>query len=163
MRRSLLSLLIPLALVHVACTKEPPAPTRWDTDAAPGTIATAAVSPEAKPGSVFNAFFPPDGTEGTKRIFTQEKAGFAEAKVQKDGRDIAVLSISDTLSDEQARKKFSAATDKIGAFPLITVGKNQSALLVKDRYQVKVSSQTLDDAARKAWLSQFNVNGIAGL
>ena len=47
--------------------------------------------------------------------------------------------------------------------PLVTVGKNQSALLVKDRYQVKVSSQVLDAEARKAWIGRFNLAGLAAL
>lgn len=158
--------LFAFAVLLSACKKDPPPPSRWDpptTQATASGPAPVAVSPEAKPGSAFNPFFPADGAEGTSRVFTQEKAGFAEAKVMKNGKEFAVLAISDTISDPEAKKKFVAAPDKLDSYPLVTVGKNQSAVLVKDRYQVKVSSPGLDPAARKEWLARFNMNGIAGL
>jgi hypothetical protein len=43
------------------------------------------------------------------------------------------------------------------------VGKNQSAVLVNNKLQAKVSSQTLDPDARKAILSRFDINGLAKL
>ena len=114
-------------------------------------------------GSAFNKMFPADGTDGYKRVFTQEKDGFAEAKLQKDGKDVATISLADSVNDATAKDKFAKSTEKLGAYPLVTVGKNQSAVLVKDRYQVKVSSQTLDAAARKTLLEKFDLAGIARL
>jgi hypothetical protein len=97
-----------------------------------------------------------------KRVFTQEKAGFAEAKLQKDGKDVATLSISDTDGTPDAKKKFDEAKEKLaGKYPLVTVGKNQSSVLVAGRWQVKVSSQELDAAARSALLSKFDLEGLA--
>jgi hypothetical protein len=120
---------------------------------------------EVKPteGSAFNKLFPADGTDGYKRVFTQEKSGFAEAKLQKDGKDIATVSLADSANDDTAKEKFAKSTEKLGDHPLVTVGKNQSAVLVKDRYQVKVSSPTLDAAARKTLLEKFDLAGIARL
>ena len=146
---------------------------RWDNPSksatapvasAPAKPATSA-SAEPKPleGSAFNKFFPADGTDGTKRVFTQEKSGYAEAKFQKDGKDLVTLSISDTAGNADARSKFSTATDKLNGYPLMTVGKNQSTILVKDKFQVKASSMTLDAEARKTWISKFNLSGLAGL
>jgi hypothetical protein len=155
-----LPLVIAFVLSLPAC-KDPPS--RWDQAASARPAAAPSGAPEVKPGSAFNTFFPADGVDGTSRVFSQEKAGFAEAKLKKDGKDLAVLSISDTASDPEAKSKFGSATEKLDGAPLVTVGKNQSAVLVKDRYQVKVSSQTLDAEARKAWLGRFNLNGIAGL
>lgn len=135
---------------------------RWDT-AATSTVARAPDAPPVKEGGSFNKFFPADGVDGMKRVYTQEKNGFAEAKLQKDGKDVAVLSINDASGDTEALKKFESATDKVQGYPLVTVGKNQSALLVKGRYQVKVSSQQLDEGARKPWFEKFNLSGLQGL
>ena len=114
-------------------------------------------------GSAFNRLFPADGIDGYKRVFTQEKDGFAEAKLQKDGKDVATISLADSVNDAAAKEKFAKATEKLAGHPLVTVGKNQSAVLVKDRYQVKVSSMTLDAAARKTLLEKFDLAGIARL
>lgn len=159
-RASRLVLLSVGLLLATACSKEP---TRWDQAASSKAPAAAPGAPELKAGSAFNAFFPADGADGYKRVFTQEKVGYAECKLQKDGKDAATLSINDLAADEEGKKKFAGATDKVDASPLVTVGKNQSAVLVKDRYQAKVSSQTLDADARKALFAKFNLAGLAGL
>lgn len=147
------------ALGAVGCKEEP---TRWDT-AASATVERAPEAPPVKEAGSFNPFFPADGIDGMSRVYSQEKTGFAEAKLQKDGKDVATLSISDASGDASALKKFETATDKLQGYPLVTVGKNQSSLLVKGRYQVKVSSQQLDADARKIWLEKFNLSGLAAL
>jgi len=160
MRLRTILLALCLGLPAAGC-KDPPS--RWD-QAATATLPVApSGAPQSKPGSAFNAFFPPDSVDDVSRVFSQEKPGFAEAKLKKDGKEIAVLSISDAVNDADVKAKFAAATDKVNGMPLVTVGKNQSALLVKDRYQVKVSSQSLDEAARKAWIGRFNLSGLASL
>jgi hypothetical protein len=147
--------------LSVACKKEPD---RWD-QAATAPVPTKPTEPAAKekPGANFNKAFPADGTDGYTRVFTQEKEGFAEAKLQKDGKDVATLAISDASADADAKGKFAKSTESVEGHPLVTVGKNQSALLVKDRYQVKVSSQTLDAEARKALLTKFDLKALAAL
>ena len=160
MRRMMLVVPLVLGLAALGCKREP---TRWDqaaTEKLPGAAASAA---EVKSGGSFNALFPADGTDGASRVFSQEKPGFAEAKLRKDGREFAVLSISDAVNDPDVRGKFAAATERLQGYPLVHVGKAQTALLVKDRYQVKVTSQTLEPEARKAWLERFNLAGVAGL
>ena len=52
-----------------------------------------------------------------------------------------MLSIADAERLANAKAKFEGSTEKLEGFPLMTVGKNQSTVLVKDRFQVKVSSQ----------------------
>ncbi|WP_394836782.1 hypothetical protein LVJ94_07725 [Pendulispora rubella] len=158
------------AFFGTGCKKE----TRWDQAAATTTSEAraqareeAGLPPVAEvkqtKGAAFNKLFPDDGTDGYKRVFTQEKEGFAEAKLQKDGKDVATLSLADSVNDDDAKAKFAKSTDKVDSYPLVTVGKNQSALLVNERYQVKISSQTLDASARKALFSKFDLNGIAKL
>jgi hypothetical protein len=144
------------------CSKATPQSTRWD-EAGAATPAHAASSADVKEGGAFNKFFPAEGVEGTKRRFEQEKKGFSEAKLEKDGKEIAMLSVSDTTSDPEAKSKFAAATDKVAGWPLVTVGAHQSAILVKEHYQVKVSSMSLDGDARKAWLARFDLAGLASL
>jgi hypothetical protein len=161
-------------------------PSRWDTPAAkpttetgdvekadpkPGPTAKATTTATADPpkaltppveGGAFNKFFPPE-SGGAKRTFTQEKNGYAEAKLQQDGKDVAVLSISDTNMNLMAKDRFKTVTEKVRGYPVATVGKNQTSALVGDRFQVKVSSQTLDDAARREWLGRFDLSGLEKL
>lgn len=158
--RSSWLVVLSLGFVFATCKKEP---TRWDEAASAKAPTVAPQAPALKAGSAFNALFPADGTDGYKRVFTQEKPGFAECKLQKDGQDVATLSINDLAADPMGPKKFAGATESVNGSPLVTVGKNQSALLVNNRFQVKVSSQTLDAAARKPIFSKFNLAGFAGL
>lgn len=144
-----------LLLATAGCKKEP---SRWD-QAATATV-SAAAAPKVEGGKL-NAFFPADGTDGYGRVFTQEKDGFVEAKLKKDGQDAATLSISDASSDEAVKAKFASAPDKVGDHPLVTVGKNQSAALVNGKFQIKVSSPSLDADARKALLAKFDLAGLA--
>jgi len=153
-----------IGLLLAACSKDEPKSTRWEDAAA--TLASAP-APVASTGPVIeggklNAAFPADGVDGYKRVFTQEKDGFAEAKLQKDGKDVATLSIADTNAnaDPAAKGKFADAKEKLGEWPMTTVGKNQTTVLVKDRYQVKVSSQTLDHDARKKILEKFDLKRL---
>jgi len=41
-----------------------------------------------------------------------------------------------------------------------TVGKNQTTAMIANRWQIKVSSQQLDHAARKALLEKFDLAGL---
>lgn len=151
------------------CTKDEPKSTRWDDAAAAATTGASAPAPTtsstvaAIPAGTFNKFFPKDGEGGNKRVFAADKEGFAEAKLQKDGKEVAVLSISDAEKLAYAKAKFEGATEKLEGFPVMKVGNNQTSVLVKDRYQVKVSSQTLDHDARKAILATFDLKGLGAL
>ena len=153
--------LILLLVALVAGCKDTPKSTRWDDAAAAASTPAPITStgPVTK-GASFNAAFPADGVDGYKRVFTQEKEGFAEAKLQKDGKDVATLSIADTNANADAKSKFADAKEKLGEWPMMTVGKNQTTVLVKDRYQVKVSSQTLDHEARKKLLGDFDLKRL---
>lgn len=147
------------------CKKDEPKSTRWDDAAAAVASASpsdadAAGAVPLSPAGTLNKFFPKDGEGGYKRVFAADKEGYAEAKLQKDGKEVAVLSISDAERLAYAKAKFDGATEKLEGFPLMTVGKNQSTVLVKGRYQVKVTSQTLEHDARKAILATFDLKGL---
>lgn len=140
------------ALVVVSgCKKEPD---RWEEAAQRIEQAPPAAPVELKvEGGALNAFFPRQGL-----VFTAEKPGYVEATLTV-GESEAMLAVSQVAPD--AVSKFETATDSVVGHPLVTVGKNQSALLVDRRFQVKVSSQTLGPAERKQILQSFDLAGLA--
>ncbi len=113
------------------------------------------------PTGTFNKFFPKDGEGGYARVFTADKEGYAEAKLQKDGKDVATITVSDADQNPEAKTRFATATEKLSGYPVTTLGKNQTSILVKDRYLVKCSSPTLDHDARKAIIEKFDLKGLA--
>jgi hypothetical protein len=159
-----------LAIGASGCKKDEPKSTRWDdagaaaTSAATGAAASAAAASTVAtiPAGTFNKFFPKEGESG-KRVFAADKPGFAEAKLQEDGKEVAVLSISDAEKQAFAKTKFEESTEKLDGYPVVKEGNNQTGVLVKGRFQVKVSSQTLDHDARKAILSTFDLKGLEAL
>jgi hypothetical protein len=70
--------------------------------------APPAVAKDATQGSQFNKFFP-KGSGGFQTVAAQEKKGFAEYKLKQGGKDVAVLSINDTISTLQPQLNSTAA------------------------------------------------------
>ncbi|MCC6645432.1 MAG: hypothetical protein IT374_07675 [Polyangiaceae bacterium] len=159
-----LSPLLALSLVCLGCRDRASEPSRWDkkVEEVKQAGGAATSSQAATAGSALNRYFPPDGAAG-KRVFTQEKSGYAEAKLQRDGKDTATLSIADLSTNPDAKKKYEGAPDEVAGFPLTTLGTTTSSVLVKGRYQVRVSSPSLDAAARKEMLGRFDLAGLARL
>lgn len=152
-----------LGLMLIACSKEP---SRWEAAenrAQAAQVQDKAAQPAAPrvAGGKLNAFFPENGPAGATRVFTAEKDGYAEAKLQREGADVATLSISQAAPEALA--KFDSAPDTLQGFPLVTVGNNQSSVLVNKKYQVKVSSKELGPAERKSLLDSFDLKGLASL
>jgi hypothetical protein len=116
------------------------------------------------PGGAFNKFFPA-ASDGYTTQASQEKEGFAEYKLKKDGKDVAMLAVTDTATNPEAAQKFQNSTRQIAGFPAIEQGATATAVLVDNRFQVKVLSRnpSFTKADREAWLQKFNLNGIAGL
>ena len=162
-QRILAPLCLSLLLFITACT---PTTSRYDQVQQETTQrgAAPAVAKQAEQGATFNRFFP-DGVKGYEVIPAQEKKGFAEYKVNQDGKTVAVLSISDTTSLPSAAAKYQAATAAIAGYPTVEQGSTGTGILVSDRYQVKVLSRdpsfTRDD--RVAWLQKFDLKGLAKL
>jgi hypothetical protein len=119
-------------------------------------------APKEVEGKKLNAFFP-ETLEGGKRTFTTEKPGYVDAKYQKDGADLCTVTIADLVDNADSRDKYAKSTEKVAGYPVITFGKKQSMLLVKDRYQVKIISDTLTHDQRKALLEKIDLKGVAGL
>ncbi|MEM9267279.1 MAG: hypothetical protein AAGA46_17315 [Cyanobacteria bacterium P01_F01_bin.13] len=115
-------------------------------------------------GGEFNKFFPSNGN-GYERVYTQEKDGFAEAKLKQDGNTLAMLSVSDTITNPNAATKYQNSERVLAGYPLAEVGSTATSVLVADRLQVKVLSRDTDflPADREAWLEKFDLNGLAKL
>lgn len=119
-------------------------------------------APREIEGKKLNAFFPEE-LDGAKRTFTTEKDGFVEAKYAKDGADLLTLTIADISDNPDSKTKFGKSTEKVGDHPVATFGKKQTMALVKDRYQVKITSDTLAHEQRKALLEKLDLAGVAAL
>jgi hypothetical protein len=162
-RRILVTLLVGVLFLTASCTKQPPSRFDQAQQESKARGATAVVQ-EAESGGSFNRYFP-EARNGYQRIYTQEKKGFAEAKLTRDGKDVAVMAISDTLNNPTAKSKFQNAQNSINGYPAVNQGTNSTALLVADRYQIKVSSRDTSfvESDREEWLSKFDLKGLSRL
>jgi hypothetical protein len=163
-RKVLAPIFLSLLLFVTACTPSPPSRYEQVQKETTQRNAPAAVAKKAEQGSEFNKFFP-KSVGGYQIVPAQEKKGFAEYKVNKDGKNVAVLSISDTISIPSAAAKYQSSDLTIAGYPAIEQGKNITGILVRDRYQVKVQSRDASFTAsdRAQWIQKFNLRGLAKL
>jgi hypothetical protein len=154
-----------LLVLGTACSKKTsPKPASGETPQAQ-TIIQPATAKEALAGGTFNKFFP-QASEGFKITYTQEKVGFAEAKLEDaNGKELATLSVFDTVSNPSAAEKYQQATEKLQGYPMVAVGENGTAILIAKRLQVQVRSKetSFDVNARQTWLQKFDLAGLAGV
>jgi len=163
-RTYLLPLCLSLVLLVTACGGgAPPSPYDQVQQETSGSQAPA-VAGEAIQGSNFNALFPA-ASDGFTTVPTQEKKGFAEYKLNRDGTTVAMLSINDTISNPDAATKFSSSDRAVAGYPAVDIGSKQTAILVADRFQVKVQSrdESFGVGDRETWLSRFDLTGLASL
>jgi hypothetical protein len=115
-------------------------------------------------GTALNRLFPAPEA-GEKLVFTQEKRGFSQARLKQGNEVRALLSISDVTTSPASRAKFSSSGSALAGWPLVEQGDQSSALLVADRFQVKVIGQgaglSLDE--RHELLGAFNLQALAAL
>lgn len=163
-RRILAPFLLSLMLFLSACAQVAPSPYEQVQEDTTGKNAPAAVSAEAQAGGTFNQFFPAS-QEGFEVVPAQEKAGFAEYKLNRDGVTVAMLSINDTISNPDAAQKFQGSDRQIDGYPAVEVGSTQTAVLVAERYQVKVQSrdESFQPGDREAWIARFDLMGLSQL
>jgi hypothetical protein len=154
------AVLVPLFLV--GCGSEP---TRWDEvqEQTQGRQAPA-VSVDSVEGGDLNRFFPTVESP-FDIVFKQEKQGFAQASLQKDGQELAVLSISDTTNTPEARDKYASSDQNLDGNPLAAAGSKGTAILVSDRYQVQVRSMdpSFGEEERLEWLRKFDLKSLRNL
>jgi hypothetical protein len=163
-RKTLAPVLLILLFSTAACT--PSAPSKYEQTQKETTQRNApgAVAKEATQGANFNKFFP-KSVSGYQIVPAQEKKGFAEYKVNQGGKNVAVLSISDTTGVPGAADKFQNSTAKISGYPSVEQGQTITAILVNNRYQVKVQSRdsSFTKGDRAAWIQKFDLNGLSRL
>ena len=149
-----------LGLLAGGCKKEP---SRWD-QAQEATRGQKATVTESQAGGEFNKFFP-KAEDPFDLIYKQEKTGFAEASLKYDGREVALLSISDTVNNPDAKTKYAESAEKLGEYPLAAIGDQGTGVLVADRYQVQVRSMDPEfiEVNRHEWLQQFDLAGLSQL
>lgn len=162
-RKKIVAVLLGVVLLTASCVKEPPS--RFDqAQQNSSSRGSTAVVKESETGGSFNRYFPNAGS-GYQRVYTQEKKGFAQAKLKKDGKSFAVMAISDTANNPAARSKFQSSQGNIGGYPMINQGSKSTVLLVADRFQVKISSAdtAFTESDRQQWLSKFDLKGLSKL
>lgn len=163
LRKFLVAFVLTSCLLFTSCSQQ--APSRFDDAQQQSTSKGAtAVVDNAQSGGTFNRYFPDSGS-GYERVYSQEKKGFAQAKLKKDGKEIAILSISDTVNDPSAVNKFSDSDNQINGYPAVSQGNTGTAVLVGDRYQVKIRSKdaAFSSSDRQKWLSKFDLRGLSKL
>ena len=163
LRRFLVASLLSSCLLFTSCSQQ--APSRFDDAQQQSTSKGAtAVVDTSESGSSFNRYFP-DGNSEYERVYSQEKKGFAQAKLKKDGDEVAILSISDTSNTPSAASKFADSKQKIGGYPSVSQGNSGTAVLVGDRYQVKIRSKdsSFSEKDRQKWLGKFDLRGLSKL
>ena len=160
LNKALVTFLLASLLVLSACST--PAPSRFDQAQQSSTQKGAeAVSKDALAGGEFNKFFPRANGD-YQLVFAQEKSGFALAKLKQDGKTVASLSISDTVSNPSTASKYQQSTDKLNGYPLVNQGSKSSGVLVSNRFQVKITSSddSFTESDRLSWLKKFDLNGL---
>ena len=164
-RKALMPIVLSVVLLVSACSSKEPSKYAATQKETTSRNAPTAIAKNAEAGGDFNKFFP-QGDAGFARVFSQEKKGFAEAKLNKGGKNVAVLSISDTTSLPAAAKKYEKSTTKLDSYPLLDEAALKSTgVLVSNRYQVKVASRdpSFTSTDRQAWLQKFNLDGLSKL
>lgn len=162
-RTWLLSIVVAVSLAgFVSCGPKPPS--RWEAAQQQTQRNAPAVVRESVAGGEFNKFFP-KSSGPFEVVYTQEKIGFAQASLRERGEEVAILTISDTLNTPEARQKFQGQTRTLAGYPVVTVGRQATALLVADRFQVQIRSQvaSFGEAEREAWLQKFDLAGLSNV
>jgi hypothetical protein len=153
--------LFALAWLLAGCAQREP--TRWDQAERESQASRQAVAKESVAGSSFNRFFPRVSSP-FDIIYKQEKKGFAAASLKQSGKEVALLSISDTLNNPSAADKYRGGATLAG-HPTAAIGSQGTGLLVADRFQVQVrsASPAFSAADRETWLQKFDLDGLARL
>ncbi len=164
-RRILAALLLSVILITSTTACATKAPSRFDAAQQESSRQRSgqAVAKTATQGSEFNKLFPQD-SGGYDRVLTQEKKGFSEANLKKDGKVVAQLAISDTTSTPTTAAGYKSSTKTIAGYPAKTLGSSKTSILV-GKYQVSVISKDPSFTAsdREAWLQKFNLDGLSKL
>ena len=150
---------VALSLGAAGCQAEPD---RWAEAQRESSKTRQAVSDESAKGAEFNRFFP-QVESPYDIVFKQEKTGFAQASLQNKGREVAVLSVSDTRNNPQAAEKYQGSEQTLAGYPKADIGDKATGLLVGERFQVQIRSMdpTFGPQERDEWLTRFDLDSIS--
>jgi hypothetical protein len=154
--------LVLLAAMLLACGGAPP-PSQW-AEAQQETKDKAAVSKEALDGKAFNKFFP-KVQPPYDLVYEQDKKGTAIANLKKDGKEVAKLSVTDTISNPETAEKYTDAAGMLAGYPHTKVASHAYGVLIGDRIQVQVKSMddSFPDKDCDEWIQKFDLDGISKL
>ncbi|MFM7441733.1 MAG: hypothetical protein ACKO2V_24565, partial [Snowella sp.] len=139
-RRYSITLALCFLLLVSACAAQPPSRYGEIQKETTQRGAPQSVVKESQKGGEFNQFFPKK-VPGYTIVPAQEKKGFAEYKVNQDGKNVAMLSISDTINLPAAAAKYQNTQSNIAGYPAVEQGTMATGILINGRYQVKVLSR----------------------
>ncbi len=166
-RRPSLFVLLTLFVLASGCKREEAPPAR-EIPRVPVQEAPAAVQAPAPAqpteGGDFNKFFP-KAKDGTfERVFTQEKTGFALAEILRDGKKVALLSIT-TLENAGAPPAQEMGSRSIAGFPVTDTGTLQTSIVVGNRFKVVARSTDtgFTRADRDHLIESVDLKGLAAL
>ena len=114
--RILPAFLLAVLLLVTSCKAQDTSPYAKTQQESTQRGATPAVARKAEQGSSFNKFFP-KSADGYQVVAAQEKKGFAEYKLNKGGKNVAMLSINDITSNPSAKTKYDQSSAKIAGYP----------------------------------------------
>jgi hypothetical protein len=148
-------------LLAVAAGCSEAEPDRWAQAQQSSSESGVAVSEESVEGSEFNRFFP-QVEKPWDLVFKQEKTGFAQASLQNDGREVAMLSVTDTANNPAARDKYTSASESVSGLPRAEIDADTTGVLAGDRFQVQVRSldPSFGPEEREQWLARFDLDAI---
>lgn len=134
---------------------------RWEKAEQESETSPKAVAKEAIAGGEFNRFFP-QVESPWDIVYKQEKSGFAQASLHQEGREVALLSVSDTVNNPEAKEKYQNSKLMIAGRPAVALGEQGTAILVNDRFQIQVRSMdpTFGSEERMEWLTKFDLDAI---
>lgn len=168
-QKTIAPFLLATLLLVTSCAAAPPEAPSTRTQDPPttqsGVSPTSNTAGQPVAGGELNKFFPASAG-GYSRAFTQEKTGFSQANLKKDGKTVAVLSISDTANNPTAVSKYNSSSKRIAGYPAVTKGTTTTAILVGGRFQVSVQSKdkaSFTESDREDWLTKFKLSGLAQL
>lgn len=163
MKRTLLGLSGAALLILAAACGPKYDSQRWQ-EAEKASKNQPAVSKQAVKGEDLNQFFP-KAEAPYSLTFKQEKAGFALAELEKNGKNVASMAISDTASEPAARDKFASSSLEVAGHPAALSGSLGTAVLVAGKYQVQVRSMNpgLTPKEREVWIAKFDLDGLSTL
>ena len=133
-----------------------------ETPAKPTVDFVSLIAGDPLPGSEFNKFFPVQ-SKTYDTVAKQEKSGFAQYSLRRDGEEIGQLSVTDLRSNPEAAKKFEKPDMFVATFPAKKDGSKGTTILVAGRFQVKIRSPQgqMNQDDRISWLQKFDLDGIA--